>query len=113
MAEKKGYIGRISNSGPQVVKAPNQTVAPDKGKVKTGTDLRTGKEGLPDRPNPRRGKAEKSQALGTAQASINTYAGERGKIPERKEEIWNSLKSRFMKLWAWRLPHRRILSPRQ
>lgn len=45
MAEKNGYIGQISNSGPKVVKAPNQTVAPDNGKVKTGTDLRTGKGG--------------------------------------------------------------------
>ena len=45
MAEKNGYIGSISNSGPQVVNAPNQSVAPDKGKVKTGNDLRTGKGG--------------------------------------------------------------------
>ena len=45
MAEKNGYVGRISNSGPQVVKAPNQSVGPDKGKVKTGNDLRTGKGG--------------------------------------------------------------------
>ena len=42
MAEK-GYAGRISNAGSQVVKAP----CPSKGKkgtgkVKTGADLRTG-----------------------------------------------------------------------
>ena len=45
MAKDKGYIGRISNGGPQVVKAPHQVKAP-KGKtvVKTGNDLRTGKK---------------------------------------------------------------------
>lgn len=39
--ENKGYKGKISNSGTQVVKAPNQ-VTESKGKkvVKTGTDLR-------------------------------------------------------------------------
>ena len=44
MAEK-GYIGRISNAGSQIVKAPNQDKGP-KGtaKVKTGTDLRSGKK---------------------------------------------------------------------
>ncbi len=43
MMAEKGYIGRISNAGSQVVKAPNQ--GKDKkgaGKVKTGTDLRSG-----------------------------------------------------------------------
>ena len=39
---KSGYIGKISQGGPQVVKAPNQKVNPKKGSVKTGTDLRTG-----------------------------------------------------------------------
>lgn len=38
--EQKGYIGRINNSGTQVVKAPHQTTAPKKGTVKTGKDLR-------------------------------------------------------------------------
>lgn len=38
---EKGYIGKIGNTGTQVVKAPHQ-IAPKKGKkvVKTGTDLR-------------------------------------------------------------------------
>ena len=42
---EKGYIGKISNAGTQVVKAPNQKAAP-KGKttVKKGTDLRSGKK---------------------------------------------------------------------
>ena len=39
---KSGYIGKISQGGTQVVKAPNQKVAPKKGTVKTGTDLRNG-----------------------------------------------------------------------
>lgn len=43
MADKSAYIGRIKNQGTQYVKAPNQTVAPKKGKVKTGKDLRSGK----------------------------------------------------------------------
>lgn len=42
MAEN-GYLGKIKNSGTQIVNAPNQTVDPKKGTVKTGTDLRTGK----------------------------------------------------------------------
>lgn len=37
---KNGYVGQISNSGTQSVKAPHQTAAPKKGKVKTGKDLR-------------------------------------------------------------------------
>ena len=37
-----GYIGKIKNSGSQVVKAPNQTTAQKKGTVKTGNDLRSG-----------------------------------------------------------------------
>lgn len=41
---KKGYEGKIANTGSQVVKAPGQ-IAPKKGKgtVKTGNDLRTGR----------------------------------------------------------------------
>jgi hypothetical protein len=42
MAEK-GYIGKIKNSGSQVVKAPNQVTDAKKGTVKKGEDLRTGK----------------------------------------------------------------------
>ena len=42
MAEK-GYIGKISHAGSQVVKAPNLNQGKKgTGKVKTGTDLRTG-----------------------------------------------------------------------
>ena len=41
---KNGYIGKISQGGPQVVKAPNQKANPKKGVVKAGTDLRTGKK---------------------------------------------------------------------
>lgn len=43
MKETKGYIGRIQNSGTQVVKAPHQITATKTGTVKTGQDLRTGK----------------------------------------------------------------------
>ena len=45
MAKDNGYIGRISNAGAQVVKAPHQVKAP-KGQTikKTGSDLRTGKK---------------------------------------------------------------------
>lgn len=45
MSDKSGYIGKIKNSGTQIVNAPNQ-VKPGKGKstVKTGTDLRNGKK---------------------------------------------------------------------
>lgn len=39
-----GYIGRIKNTGTQVVKAPNQITDQKKGTVKTGSDLRTGKK---------------------------------------------------------------------
>ena len=41
----KGYVGKISNAGAQVVKAPNGAKG-EKGKtvVKTGNDLRTGKK---------------------------------------------------------------------
>lgn len=43
MMAEKGYIGRISNGGSQVVKAPNlKQGKKGTGKVKTGTDLRTG-----------------------------------------------------------------------
>lgn len=41
---KNGYVGRIKNSGTQVVKAPNQITDSKKGTVKTGSDLRTGKK---------------------------------------------------------------------
>ena len=44
MSEKSGYIGRIRNTGSQVVKAPNQSTDSKKSTVKTGTDLRTGKK---------------------------------------------------------------------
>lgn len=43
MASENGYLGKIKNGGTQIIKAPNQTVDPKKGTVKTGTDLRTGK----------------------------------------------------------------------
>ena len=45
MANNNGYIGRISNAGAQVVKAPNQLKG-QRGKsvIKTGNDLRTGKK---------------------------------------------------------------------
>ncbi len=43
--EKKGYIGRIPNSGNMDVKAPHQTTSPKKGTVTKGGDLRTGKTG--------------------------------------------------------------------
>ena len=39
-----GYIGRIKQSGTQVVQAPHQHTDPKKGTVKTGADLRTGKK---------------------------------------------------------------------
>lgn len=42
--DKKGYIGRIPNSGSMNVKAPNQTAGPKKGTVVKGGDLRTGKK---------------------------------------------------------------------
>lgn len=44
IVESKGYIGRIKNSGTQVVKAPHQTTAAKKGTVKKGGDLRSGKK---------------------------------------------------------------------
>jgi len=37
-----GYIGKIKNTGSQVVQAPHQITSPKKGTVKTGSDLRTG-----------------------------------------------------------------------
>lgn len=43
MKETKGYIGRIQNTGTQVVKAPHQITATKTGTVKTGQDLRIGK----------------------------------------------------------------------
>ena len=39
-----GYVGRIKNSGTQVVQAPIQTTVSKKGTVKTGNDLRSGKK---------------------------------------------------------------------
>jgi hypothetical protein len=39
-----GYIGKIKNSGSQMVKAPNQVTDPKKGSVVKGDDLRTGKK---------------------------------------------------------------------
>lgn len=44
MGEKNGYIGKIKNSGTQVVKAPVQHTDGKKGTVKTGSDLRTGRK---------------------------------------------------------------------
>ncbi len=41
---EKGYIGRIKNSGTQVVKAPNQSTDRKTGTVKKGNDLRSGKK---------------------------------------------------------------------
>lgn len=40
--EKNGYIGKIKNTGTQVVPAPNQTSPKKTGKVRTGGDLRNG-----------------------------------------------------------------------
>ena len=39
-----GYVGRIKNSGTQVVQAPIQTTVSKKRTVKTGNDLRSGKK---------------------------------------------------------------------
>lgn len=44
MSEKSGYVGKITQHGTQVIKAPNQVKDAPKGKVKTGSDLRTGKK---------------------------------------------------------------------
>ena len=41
MSDKSGYVGKIGNTGTQVVKAPHQTTLPKKGTVKTGKDMRT------------------------------------------------------------------------
>lgn len=44
MSKNNGYIGKIKNSGSQVVKAPvNPGNKSGKGSVKKGNDLRTGK----------------------------------------------------------------------
>lgn len=40
-----GYAGRIKNSSNQTVKPVYSTPAPKSPKVKTGSDLRTGKSG--------------------------------------------------------------------
>lgn len=42
--KKAGYIGKVANTGAQVVKAPTQTVKKGTGKVKSGSDLRSGKK---------------------------------------------------------------------
>ena len=43
MAEKKGYAGKIQNTGTQKVSAPQQSTGKSgKSTVKTGTDLRAG-----------------------------------------------------------------------
>ena len=42
--KRQGYVGRIKNSGAQVVQAPIQTTVSKKGTVKTGNDLRIGKK---------------------------------------------------------------------
>lgn len=39
-----GYVGKIKNTGTQVVQAPNQSVPQKKGTVQTGKDLRAGKK---------------------------------------------------------------------
>ena len=39
-----GYIGKIKNTGSQVVQAPHQNSPQKKGTVVTGKDLRTGKK---------------------------------------------------------------------
>lgn len=44
MGDKKGYVGRIRNSGSQVVQPVNQHVDRKKNVVKKGSDLRTGKK---------------------------------------------------------------------
>ena len=44
MSERSEYAGRISQSGSQSVKAPRQKTDAKKSKVKTGSDLRTGKK---------------------------------------------------------------------
>lgn len=43
--DNKGYCGRISNAGAQVVKAPNQQPKGKQDQVLRGTDLRTGNTG--------------------------------------------------------------------
>ena len=44
MSKNNGYIGKIKNSGAQVVKAPvNPGGKKGNGSVKKGSDLRTGK----------------------------------------------------------------------
>lgn len=37
------YYGKVKNAGTQKVDAPKQSADPKKGKVKTGSDMRTGK----------------------------------------------------------------------
>ena len=40
MNKDQGYIGKIQNTGTQVVKAPHQITQEKTGKVHTGADLR-------------------------------------------------------------------------
>jgi len=40
----KGYVGKIGNTGAQVVKAPSQSVKKGTGRVKNGSDLRSGRK---------------------------------------------------------------------
>lgn len=42
MSDKKGYAGRIQNSGAQKVEAPFGDAKKGKASVKTGEDLRSG-----------------------------------------------------------------------
>lgn len=44
MEKRSGYIGRIKNSGTQIVQAPHQSTDAKKGTVKKGGDLRGGKK---------------------------------------------------------------------
>jgi hypothetical protein len=46
MSEKSSYVGKIENAGTQKVTAPHQKAHPKQGKVKRGTDLRTGGGGV-------------------------------------------------------------------
>ena len=43
MANSKGYIGKIANQGPQVVKAPTQSVKKGNSSKMTGNYLRNGR----------------------------------------------------------------------
>lgn len=43
MSEKSAYVGKVKNSGAQIVKAPCQSTNTKKGTVRTGKDLRAEK----------------------------------------------------------------------